>query len=249
MHSQDLISSTDITRRADIPRDVLTFWLRNGLLCPVEAPTGKGRHLRFKWYELNIAAIMNHLRITGLKIEGMLSIVATFREAIAWAESYDLNRDEVGALHTMFILHHQREQQYFDDAELARKIDEFSGEHQGPSRITGKVRALHAKMPKDEFYRHLNPFLTISEQPEPMDPREAVFDVGELTYFWRTGEGDTYQFEWGEAAAFQSQKSGARAMIGLDISTILWEVWNEKEDGISAMLERAHEDRKQSAGA
>ena len=38
-------------------------------------------------------------------------------------------------------------------------------------------------------------------------------------------------------------------MIGLDISTILWEVWNEKEDGISAMLERAHEDRKQSAGA
>ncbi|MEG3163135.1 hypothetical protein U1701_00855 [Sphingomonas sp. PB2P19] len=81
----------------------MTVWVRGGVLRPIEAPTRTGFKLRFPWYEANIAAIMNQLRIFGVKIEGMLSIGCVYREAIAYFDGFGLNRDQVYGLWSLFI--------------------------------------------------------------------------------------------------------------------------------------------------
>ncbi|WP_207105852.1 hypothetical protein [Sphingomonas sp. CFBP 8760] len=230
------MSSTEIMKRAGIARDVLTFWLRNGLLQPMEAAAGRGKHLRFEWYEANIAAVMNQLRILGMKIESMLSIVGTFREAISWAESYGIQPSDLPALDTIFTLHKKRINRLYDDAGLVKMIEQFSDEKYAEARITDRIKKIYYKMPKDEFYQHRDPFMIITEQPEASDVRQAVYQYGKLTYFWRSGEGEKYIFAWGEAAEFRSMCEGSVSSIALDIPTILWRVWNNPEDGIGGLL-------------
>lgn len=235
-------------KRAGIARDVLTFWLRNGLLQPTEAAAGRGKHLRFEWYEANIAAIMNQLRILGMKIEGMLSVVATFRAAIAWAEKYAIDRADVVALDGLFNLHNRRDNGFYSDAEFANMMERFGYEEYGEPRIPDRIKAVHAKMSKNEFYQHIDPYMTITEQPEAGDPREAAFHPDELTYFWRSGEGENYLFAWGEGAVHKSMINGSVSSIALNIPVILWGVWNEPEDGVSAMLARGMKARSEAGG-
>lgn len=232
MASQEPLSRSGLTTRAGIPNDVMTFWVRRGLVRPIYAPSGMGRHLRFEWYEANIAAVMSQLRQFGVPIDGLLSIAATYRDAIAWASSYDLTPADVGALHHLFILHAHRRHDTYDDAELEKMIEQAGQEKHGASRITDRIKAIHATMPEDEFRRHMDPFLSITEQPKPGDPGVGSAHAGELTYLWRTEEGD-YRFAWGEKGPRLAQEDGAHAMIAVDVSTVLCEVWNrpESEEG------------------
>lgn len=243
MSPQPPVSSTEIMQRTGIPRDVLTFWLRNGLLRPIEAAGGKGKHLRFEWYETNIAAIMNHLRILGMKIEGMLSIVATFRAAISWAESYGLNHGDVWAIKALSMIHGYRNIGSYSDADFAEMMEQYSAEEQGPLRITDRIKALRDQISDDEYKQYVNAYLTITEQPHASDVREAVFNPEFLTYFWRSGEGEKYLFAFGKNAVYASMMEGSVSSIALNIPVILWGVWNNPEDGISARLGRGMEVR------
>lgn len=237
------VSSTQIMNRAGIHRHVMTFWLRNGLLRPIEAASGKGNHLRFEWYETNIAAIMNHLRILGMNIEGMLSVATTFREAIAWAESYDLKHNDVWALQTLSMIEGHHHNGGYSGARFAEMMEQYSSEDQGPWRITDRIKSLRDQIPEDEFYQHVDAYLTITEQPEVGDPREVVFHPDYLTYFWRSGEGGNYLFAFGENAVYKSMVNGSVSSIALNIPAILWGVWNDPKDGLSAILTRGMEAR------
>lgn len=229
MASQEPLSRSGMTTRAGIPNDVMTFWVRRGLVRPIYAPSGMGRHLRFEWYEANIAAVMSQLRQFGVPIDGLLSIAGTYRDAIAWASSYELTRDDVAALHSLVILHAHHKHGTYDDAELDHMIGQFSREKpHGKSRITDRIKAIHADMPEDEFRRHMDPFLSITEQPKPGDPGVGSAHTGELTYLWRTAAGD-YRFAWGEKGPQLAQEDGAHAMIAVDVSAVLFEVWNRPE--------------------
>ena len=236
MSSQEPMSRSGMIARADIPNDVLTVWVRRGLVRPIYAPAGTGRHLRFEWYEANIAAVMSQLRQFGMSVDGMLSVAATFREAITWAASYDLDRDAVFALWSVFNIYadYRRDQ---DDEELERSLQSMSCKSvHGAQGVTDQIRTIHAAMPEEEFRRHLDPFLSITQQPtaddldRSGDPDTDWGDEGELTYIWKSAEADAYRFAWGRQAPQMARKSGALAMIAIDISAVLYGVWNRPEN-------------------
>jgi len=267
MPNQEPILRGDIMAKAEIPRDVMTFWVRGGVLRPIEAPTGTGFKLRFPWYEANIAAIMNQLRILGVKIEGMLSIGRVYREAIAYFDGFGLDRDQVYGLWSLFIIegnfvandlkraelrdlvnspgfdrdkhpHIVEASIALSEAEQEEKLKAAmlasAGEIHGARRLTLELIEIRERMNRDDFYRHLDPYLTVTEQPEADDLDEYTANLEEMTYFWRTGEGEEYCFAWGPQASDEATEDGAKSMIAVDVTAVLYEVWNRSEDGTSA---------------
>lgn len=256
MPNHEPLSRSGIRGRTGVPNDVLTYWIRYDLVRPIVAPSGVGRHLSFRWYEANIAAVMNHLRVLGVKIEGMLSIARVYRDAIAYFDGLGVNRDEVQALRSLLglesivandFLRRARDRQLVNspgfDREKASKIvenaavtqeedDEYWGkyfidlgdERHGAQRLTQELVDVRERINADEFYKHLDAYDTITEQPKPNSPVYANTD--EMTFFWRVGEGDEYSFAWGEKAGAQARQDGAVAMIAVDVTAVLHKVWN-----------------------
>ncbi len=264
MPTQEPILRGDIMAKAEITRDVMTFWVRGGVLHPIEAPTGVGFKLRFEWYEANIAAIMNQLRILGVSIKGMLSVCKVYRNAIAFFDGRGATRDEVHAIWTLDMIernvigrrvkragyrdiveapgfdpvkHPRIAEEAADDIsmedELWAEILPWTAEIHGAQKVTLRVMELWQGMPREEFRRHLDPYVTITEQPEASYTSEGVAPPEELTYFWRVGESDDYRFIWGADAGKLARADGAKSMIAIDVSAVLRSVWNSPEGGAS----------------
>lgn len=259
MANHEPLSSTDIMSRVGIERNVMTFWTRGGVLQPIEA---QERNFRFPWYEANIAAIMNQLRVLGVRIDGMLSICRIYREAIAFFDELGLSRDEVYGLWSLFIItgNHvhrimkiaeyqamvdtpgfdaerfptivaaaQRPTEEEEEEELKAAMLEAGNEKHGAKRLTARIVDLYETITKEDFYKHLDAYLTVTEQPTRDD---VNYDghLEELTYYWRVGQGDEYRFAWGAGAGGKASKDGARAMIAVDVTAVLSEVWNRPGD-------------------
>ncbi|MBB5727917.1 hypothetical protein FHS99_000373 [Sphingomonas prati] len=244
--------------RVDIPKDVWTFWTRGGVLQPVEGGRGTGNRNKFPWYEANIAAIMNQLRILGVKIEGMLSIARVYRDSIAYFEGLGVDRDQVNALWQLFIIqghivakrtewHRVRDfvnapdlnperflhlveaaADYSIEDVWAEEIEAAPDEKHGAQRVTLELWDLWSTLTREEFYRHLDPYLTVTEQPKPGEPGVENSNLEEMTYFWRVGEGDEYRFSWGSST--KAGEDGATAMIAVDVTAVLYKVWNSDTD-------------------
>lgn len=260
--SQEPLSRGALVARVGVPNDVMQFWLRNELILPMEAPGGRGRHLRFAWYEANIAAIMNQLRILGVRIEGMLSITRIFRQAIVYFDELGLNRDEVHALWSMFriegnVISEALEvakmrtiaaspdfdpekspriakavadyADYSMEEEYEAELKDAAREVHGAQRVTNKVAEARLKVKRKDFYLHLDSYLTITEQPGPEDINVHSAEHSSMTYFWRSGDGEEYRFKWGEEAGAAARQDGAEAMIAVDVTPILYKVWNGQE--------------------
>ena len=267
MPNHEPILRGDIMAKAEIPRDVMTFWVRGGVLRPIAAPTGTGFKLRFPWYEANVAAIMNQLRILGVNIEGMLSIGRVYRQAIAYFDGFGLNRDQVYGLWSLFIIEDNFVASEMKRAELrdlvnspgfdrdqhpriveasvalseSEQQEEFkaamlasAGEIHGARRLTYEIIEIRERMEREDFFRHLDAYLTVTEQPEADDPAGYGANLEEMTYFWRTGEGEEYRFAWGAEASDEATGDGAKSMIAVDVTAVLYEVWNRSKDGTSA---------------
>lgn len=265
MPTQQPLLRGDIMAKAEITRDVMTFWVRGGVLRPIEAPTGVGFKLRFEWYEANIAAIMNQLRILGVSIKGMLSIGAVYRDAISFFDGVGAARDEVHAMWALDMIERKViarrvkragyrdivEAPGFDpekrpgvaeeavnsisiEDELWAEIVPWTTEIHGKQRVTVRVMELWQGMPREEFRRHLDPYVTITEQPKASYTSEGVASPEELTYFWRVGESDDYRFVWGADAGKLARADGAKSMIAIDVTAVLRSVWNSQEGGTSA---------------
>lgn len=78
----DHFSRGGIVRLLHIPNDAFTVWLRQGLIVPIEAAAGSGKHLRFEWYEVRIAACLAVARDVGLPGEALKVISDTLRSAV-----------------------------------------------------------------------------------------------------------------------------------------------------------------------
>lgn len=61
---------------------VLSFWLKNGVLKPVEAGLGRGSHRRFSAYTVTIAAILGSLQCYALKLTSLKSLAALLYSAV-----------------------------------------------------------------------------------------------------------------------------------------------------------------------
>lgn len=220
MPSTEPLSRSGISSRAGLSADVMTFWDRRGLLRPLPRRTPTSRR-QWPWYDANIAALMMQLRQFGMPMEGMLSIAAQFREAIAWAESYGLDHDSMFGLWSVFTAHEFHARGEWDDDQLEEDLNRWSNERHGSRRITPEIRAIHAQMPKAEFRQKFEAFLLITEQPKPGDRRAQYFP--DMTYFWRVGE--EWRFERGEGGPRQARDDGALSTIAVDVSTVIFDVW------------------------
>lgn len=75
-------SRGDIVRLLDIPNDVFTVWLRQGLIVPIQTSPGRGKVLRFNRYQLRIAACLANARDVGLNGEALRVISETLQSAV-----------------------------------------------------------------------------------------------------------------------------------------------------------------------
>lgn len=218
--SQQPLSRSGITYRADIPNDVMTFWVRRGLVRPIDAPSGMGRHLRFHWYEANIAAVMNQLRMVGVSIDALLSIASKFREAIAWASELGVSQDDVYAMMTYRNLRYGLEKRDYSLEEFNSELKSWSDERHGSQRVTDRIIAIADQVDDADFRKHQSAYTAITDQPDQLYHPDA-------TYFWRVG--DDWRFDFNEDGLFQAREDGALASIAVDISSTLFHVWNRPE--------------------
>lgn len=80
--TSDHHSRGGIVHLLDIPNDVFTVWLRQGLIVPIEAAIGRGKALRFDRYQLRIAACLANARDVGLNGEALRVIANTLQSAV-----------------------------------------------------------------------------------------------------------------------------------------------------------------------
>lgn len=254
MASREPLSRGDIMSRVGIERDVMTFWIRGGVLQPMAGPTGPGKHLRFAWYEANIAAVMNQLRILGVKIGGMLSIGRGYREAIAYFEGLSVSPEEASALYAISsaesrAIGNQAEraryrkiisQPGFDSVkyaymvkaainvsfidELRNQILEEAQGRSGQEGITPRLIEIWRNISREIFDQYYWIYRSISEQPEVGKLGWGGGPEG-MTYFWRDGEGDEYRFAIGVESIKPAHEGGAISMIAIDVAAALDQVW------------------------
>ena len=215
------LSRAQLVHLAAVPDVVMIFWDRRGLIVPYPRRTPTARR-SWPWYEANIAGLMMQLRQFGVPIDGLLSITAKFREAIAWADRYGIDRNDVFGLWSVFTSHAFHERGEYDDDELAASLDLWSEEGHGAQRITPRLRQIHASMPKAEFRQHLDAYLLITDQPARDAPRAQYHP--DMTYFWLAG--DQWHFARGEGAPRRARDDGAIASIAVDVATVIYDVWN-----------------------
>ena len=217
MPLQQPLSRSGITTRADIPNDVMTFWVRRGLVRPIDAPSGMGRHLRFEWYEANLAAIMNQLRMVGVSIDALLSIATKFRRAIAWASDLGVSRDDVFAMMTYRNLRIGLEKRDYSREYFKQSLEGWSDARHGNQRVTERIIAIADRADAADFRKYEYAYTTITDQPERLYHPDA-------TYFWRVG--DDWRFDFNESGLVAAREDGALASIAVDISSTLFHVWN-----------------------
>lgn len=88
-------SRSDIVRLAGVDNDVLTFWLRQGLVRPIDAAVGRGKVLRFDRYQVRVARVLANGRAVGLNIDALKAIASALQDAI---DKFKLSGVEPSAL-------------------------------------------------------------------------------------------------------------------------------------------------------
>lgn len=78
----DLHSRSDIVRLAGVDNDVFTFWLRHGLVRPLESAVGRGKVLRFDRSQVLVAKLLANARSTGLNLDALKAIAGAVQSAI-----------------------------------------------------------------------------------------------------------------------------------------------------------------------
>lgn len=96
--TDDHLSRSDIVRLAGIDNDVLTFWLRQGLIRPIHAAAGRGRHLRFDMCQLKIAGVLSSARLAALNVDALRAIAAELQNAVSTFQRFGLEVEALVAL-------------------------------------------------------------------------------------------------------------------------------------------------------
>lgn len=80
-------SKGDLSRLSGVPENVLTFWLRAGLLVPVEGGDGRGSHRRFDRMQVSLAAILREMHAFGANITTLNSFAEFLRPVMIYGET------------------------------------------------------------------------------------------------------------------------------------------------------------------
>ena len=217
------VATGDLLARTGMPVDVMTFWLRKGLLRAIDATRVAGQHRRFMFYEVNLAAVLLQVREFRTNIDGLFSVAAIYHEAIDWGAELGVSRDDVFAMWTVFTQRAFRDRgDYADEAEYQASLDPFRHERHGAKRVTPRIEALATQTGKLTFRQHLNAFLSIMDQPPPRNGENPLHP--DVSYFWRAG--DRWRLEVGENGPLTARRDGAMATIAIDVPEVIYRVWN-----------------------
>lgn len=86
-----LYSRQQLGQLAGLDDNTLNYWSREKLLIPTEGGKGRGSHRRFSFLQVNIAAILAHLRPFGFNIGVLRSLADLLQRGAALGEGSDLH--------------------------------------------------------------------------------------------------------------------------------------------------------------
>ena len=89
---------SNVVALAGVPNDVLTFWLRSGVLRPTQGQERAKMRLRFSRDQVRIAAVLNQARNIGLNIEALRALADTLHECERWIAEFGMTADDVDAV-------------------------------------------------------------------------------------------------------------------------------------------------------
>lgn len=226
MGTVQTITRAELLERTGVDDLVLTFWLRQELICP-NPRTRPGEHRRFPFHEANLAAILLQLHSFGANVSALKGVSDIYRDALNWGKALDLShRDAVAitSVANMIMESPDRLKQIEDDRPalwgdmeaLQKQLDEtFSGKLQLTLRHLQIAADLCAN-PLD----HVNlaiPFMEITMQP-------VAKPVSYSTLFWpRDG---AWKRGTGGGGQQRASDDGVFATMAIDVVSILYHVWN-----------------------
>lgn len=209
-----LLTRNDMVSFTGMTHDVLTFWLRRGVLQPHTPRGGRGRHLRFDYFEANIAAVLLQARSLGANIDALNGISKIYREAITWADQLGIQADT--------------------DEEFLSEVRSWDAFPSNPDKH---------KMFLDEYTRHSDKRFSLDERRlsilQKLDKHEVVnfqwkFDDimrvprqminPDLTFFWQSGP--VWKAAWGEYGTLEARADGILATMAIDVRAAIYDVWN-----------------------
>lgn len=225
----------------------LNYWMREGVIRAAEGGGGRGQHRRFRYSEVNLAAILNEVRQYGAGVPSLKSLSSVFHTSEDWALALGVNLLEVRLL---YLLHEisadfERNGYYPAPAEEMphRDADDVS-------RITGDPRVrlnswseISEWLKKSNFYRselgarfedahfelfhatnraevkaHWTTLMHIARMPsEESAHRASSID---LTYFTRDLDG-----RWTLSGSVEVGGAGI-SHIAINIPRLLYRTWN-----------------------
>ncbi|KQM46012.1 hypothetical protein ASE69_17060 [Sphingomonas sp. Leaf208] len=157
--TNDHHSRSDIVQLAKVENDVLTVWLRQGLIRPIDAGVGRGKSLRFDPYQVRIARVLADGRGVGLNGDALRAIADALQTAIQTFAKADAH---------------------------PRLLSSIIEEIEAPGHFQdnfASIRRLAANRPSDE----LTDLLEMYEQDgfeETVKKAAAVFSVEDLDNLW-----------------------------------------------------------------
>lgn len=152
-------SRSDIVRLAKVENDVLTVWLRQGLIRPFDAGVGRGKSLRFDPYQVRVARVLADGRSVGLNLDALRAIAEAIQTAIQTFLKADVH---------------------------PRLLSSIIEEIEAPGHFQdnlASIRRLAAKHPSDE----LTDLLEMHEQDgfeEAVKKAAAIFSAEDLEHLW-----------------------------------------------------------------
>jgi DNA-binding transcriptional MerR regulator len=86
-----LYTRKQVAELTGIDDSALNYWMREGLLRPIEGGGGKGNHRRFDYVQVNIAAVFGQLRRFGLNIAALRTLADLLQSAVQLGTSVQLH--------------------------------------------------------------------------------------------------------------------------------------------------------------
>lgn len=234
-------SRQQIANLTGISPSTLNFWMREGVLRAESGGGGKGMHRRFRFTEVNIAAVLNVLRNFGMNLESLSQVSSLFHDAIDYIERLpSLTDGEEEALFSLAIDRKVflREGYY---PYIVQSADEFKSHPRFSWMDSKYVHCVHLSWEEriawhaegfngDSFSSRINAIVK-SIDPEYYLERRSQYglitkipekEYDDADYFVRNPEG-----QW---LILPDQSEASRiseAFIGLNFSKIIRSVWGK----------------------
>lgn len=239
-----LFTRQQMSELTAIPEDVLNYWMRENVVRAAEGGGGKGQHRRFKYTEINLAAILNEVRGFGANLSSLKELAKVFHASADWAEDKGMAPDDLRLISLIQSNRAQFNKHGFYPAPAADFPDR---QPDGKSDFTGKLR-VHLRswddvvewMSRSLFYidelgakfdaRHFEWADTVS--PDLIDTHWGV--LRRIASIPATADADSFPLilarssggEWALSSGTSAEISALVSFIGINTSRLIYEMWN-----------------------